>query len=91
MLFNFEGGILVKRPYRHGAYGRPVGLNRKMSFTPAPSPGAPPTPQEAVEFIEQNDGSCLVKGVTFIQQADGSVLWSGAAFTENTDGSYMVS
>lgn len=81
----------MKRPYRHGAYGRPVGLNRTLSFTPAPSPDAPSPPQESVAFVEQADGSYLVQGVSFVQQEDGSVLWDGAVFTKRDDGSYMVS
>lgn len=49
------------------------------------------TPEETVEFSQQEDGAILVQGVAFVQQEDGSILWDGASFSENTDGSYLIS
>lgn len=49
------------------------------------------TPEETVEFSQQEDGSVTVHGVDFVQQEDGSILWDGASFSETTDGSYLIS
>ena len=50
----------------------------------------PDEPVEAIQFVEQSDGTVLMQGVEFVEQSDGSVLWSGAAFAEQADGSVLV-